>query len=38
MHYFQICNKIISACTFSLLTDLLQFLCMKGALSLSEES
>lgn len=38
MHHFHICNKIISACTFSLSTGLLQFLYMKGALSFSEES
>lgn len=38
MHHFQICNKIISVCTFSLSTSLLQFLYMKGALLVSEES
>lgn len=38
MHHFHICNKIISACTFSLSAGLLQFLYMKGALSFSEES
>lgn len=38
MHHFQICNKIIGVCTFSLSTSLLQFLYMKGALSVSEES
>lgn len=38
MYNFQIYNKIIIACTFSLSTGLLQFLYMKRALSFSEES